>query len=46
MINPGPDTELKTGDQLLLLGDGVQLAAVISRLSWSVDHQGSEISAT
>jgi len=38
MINPGPDTELMVGDQLLLLGDGVQLAAAVSLLSRSANQ--------
>ncbi len=33
LVNPGPDVEIQTGDQLLLLGDGVQLAAAIQLLS-------------
>jgi len=33
MINPGPDTELQAGDQLLLLGDGLQLTSAIHLLT-------------
>jgi monovalent cation:H+ antiporter-2, CPA2 family len=33
MINPGPDTELQVGDQLLLLGDGLQLTSAIHLLA-------------
>lgn len=38
MVNPGPDTELLVGDHVLILGDGVQLAAAISLLSKSDHH--------
>ncbi|HMO05431.1 MAG TPA: cation:proton antiporter [Kiritimatiellia bacterium] len=33
VVNPGPDLELRVGDQLLLLGDGTQLAAAAALLS-------------
>jgi CPA2 family monovalent cation:H+ antiporter-2 len=33
MINPGPDVEIAAGDQLLLLGDGLQLTSAIRLLS-------------
>lgn len=42
MVNPGPDTELMVGDQLLLLGDGVQLTAAVALLGRS---SGASLSA-